>query len=205
MELIEAIESWKRALEDCWAKSPPGLPEYKSRVIKDFQEGRIHDGDRSIWLCGPGRGHKHYGVRSALRDFLSSFGFVVVFTEDHYSGRLLSEVEDQQFKVHYLTIVLCLSPGSAGEAINFLHQERTIGRFAKLKVFIPSDYKDGYVYRCLDEGGMLPGPRILPESQFDISSPELAIAVYETIWAHIENDSRSRQLALRDEAASQAV
>ena len=99
-----------------------------------------------IWVGGPGSSHELFQLRELIRDFLKSDGFNAVFSEDFPEGADIASKEIEESAASDAVFVLLMSPGSSAESIEFAYQPIIHN---KLHVYIPSEYRNGYVYKSL--------------------------------------------------------
>jgi hypothetical protein len=100
----------------------------------------------TIWLGGPGRAHRLYNKRILIKQLLEAEGFNVIISEE-YEGKLnLASKEILEYASVEMVIILSITPGASGEALDFAHVK---DRHEKLYIYYPEEYQKGYVYQSL--------------------------------------------------------
>lgn len=137
----------------------------KSPVVLKWQEkfrrdlAHLHHGTRqqleaavgrkqslTIWLGGPGRAHRLYNKRVLIKQLLEAEGFNVIISEEYKSKINLASKEILEYASVDMVIILSITPGASGEALDFAHVR---DRHEKLFIYYPEEYKRGYVYQSL--------------------------------------------------------
>jgi hypothetical protein len=133
------LERWKKDIEKTVTKK--WHPE-----VQRLEEKRKKKISLRIWLAGPGRDHEFYHVRKLIGEFLKAENFEVYFSEDFSNGGDLVSKEVREIEAFDMAIILAMSPGSSAEAVEFAYYSHIRNKFF---VFIPEEYKDGYVFRSI--------------------------------------------------------
>jgi hypothetical protein len=134
------LEKWEKEIEKSFCKLLPQVREVHERIKRDLT--------MSIWLGGPGRKNEKRYVRERIRKLLEKQNFNVYFSEDYSGAADIVSKEAQEVDTLQLAMIIAISAGASAEAIEFAN-DNCLDH--KLTVFIPEEYKEGYVYRSLSE------------------------------------------------------
>jgi len=164
------VHRWR---EGYWARYKRFSPE----VLEKLERVRAEAPQLTIWLGGPGRDHEMHAQRRMIKQFLEEEGFKVIFTENH-KGSLESLLE---FTPSSMAIVLTISPGAAGEALDFANIDDIR---EKLYVYCPSEYKRGYIFQSLRlRHKVLPDERVFSLAKLEQYHEELPHKILKAAMA----------------------
>jgi len=133
-------EKWEKEIEESLCKMLPQVCEANERIKKELR--------MAIWLGGPGKKDKMRYIRDRIRKILENENFEVIFSEDYSGFADIVSKEKQEIDTLQLAMIMAMSAGSSAEAIEFANDEDLR---SKVIVFIPKEYRNGYVYRSLSE------------------------------------------------------
>jgi len=163
------VRKWR---EGYWAKY-----KLSSEVLEKLEKVRAEAPQVTIWLGGPGRDHVMHVQRRMIKQFLEEEGFKVIFAEKH-KGSLEELLE---FTPSFMAVVLTISPGAAGEALDFANIN---GIREKLYVYCPSEYKRGYIFRSLRRRhDVLPDERVFSLAKLEQYHEELPHKILKAAMA----------------------
>lgn len=114
--------------------------------LKRLRQRTKNETPMIIWIGGPGSNHELFHLRKLIRDFLKSNGFNTIFSEDFPEGADIASKEIEESAASDVVFVLSMSPGSSAESIEFAYVDIIHN---KLFIYIPSEYRNGYVYKSL--------------------------------------------------------
>lgn len=168
-EPTSIIDSWIQAIEKNHSRLHPKVLPKRNEIAAEEK--------LSIWLGGPGNSSRLFPKRFMLKNVLEHYSFEVVFSEDFQGGSDLVSKEIEEIEVLDLIFILIVTPGAAGEAIEFIH---SVNLNKKLHVFIPHQYSNGYIYQSLmNRHTVLPDNSLFCQEGFENDEPELAIKVVD--------------------------
>jgi len=187
MDKEKILHTWSEEIEKDFQHMHPKVLE-KRRQIKEGAN------QLTIWLGGPGRDHDLFPLRELLKEFLAKEGFEVIFSEDYQGGADLASKEIEEIEALDMVIILSITAGASAEAIEFAHLPDVR---PKLWVYVPIEYKNGYVCRSLFGRHRF----IAEDSFFSLGSfrncdPELAVKLMRR--AIVQRNSLYRKEKLRN-------
>ncbi len=144
----EIVEGWSESIQTAFEQFSP--------LVRKERERLRTERPIRVWLGGPRNGSPLYRHGSLLSKLLCKEGCVV----ETSSADVVSEIAEaepsvlaQEFDLLFLVVA---SPGTSAEAMELTLGKKTKG---KLHVFIPEEYREGYLVRSLgDRHKMLCGP-----------------------------------------------
>jgi hypothetical protein len=175
MDQEEILKKWQEEIKRYFNQLHPKVRERRERVKQKVQK-------MAIWLGGPGQNHPLYHLRELIKEILKREKFEVVFSEEFLGGADLASKEIEEVEALDIIILLSITPGASAEAIEFAYLSHIRH---KLWIYLPEEYKSGYVYRSLfGRHRLIAEDSLFSLKKFEQHDPELAIKVINRAIEH---------------------
>jgi hypothetical protein len=183
----EIVRKWWNDIEKDASRLLPQVNERMKKIREEMT-------NVVIWLGGPGRDHQLYSQRSRIREVLERENFKVIFSEDYQGGSAdLASKEVEEIRSSNLVMILAITAGASGEAIECAYLEPH-----KLYVYIPTEYKNGYIFNTLCNRHRVANENCLFSLEgLKQNNSELALKVVSQAITHRNELYRQAQTARR--------
>lgn len=182
----EILNKWQQNFDEELQKLEGNVRRLRPKIQKEIK--------MKVWLGGPGKDRKDnlYELRKLIGQFLENSNIQVVFSEDFSGCSDIVSKELEECAVLDATFLLCMSSGSSAESIEFAHDQLVK---SKMNVYIPEEYKNGFVYSALHGHHIL----IKNDSVFDFDKfkefdAELPVKILKRANAYRNKKYREKQM-----------
>ena len=134
----EILDKWGEEIKKGHEQLHPPVRKIRERIKSKVS--------LEIWLGGPGPNHELHYIRELIGEVLKRDNFRVYFSEDYSGGGDLVSKEVEEIEALDLAIILAITPGASAEALEFSLYDHIR---PKLFVYVPEEYKNGYIVRSL--------------------------------------------------------
>jgi hypothetical protein len=178
------FEKWETEIRASDRRCAPRVSDIRERIKKAMPEV-------SVWLGGPGKGHALYFVRDLIGEVLRNGGFRVVLSEDYAGGADLPSKEVEEIEAQDFAIILAITPGASAEAIEFANDPLIR---QKIYIYVPNEYKDGYIVRSLSgKHALIREDSLFSMGQLQQNHPELVMKIWKRAIACRDDLYRKRK------------